>query len=64
MLLTNILMGIIIFQLTVVFGGICNIEKILNRLNIISAEYRKLKKVNDDLIAREKKYGKTKNNRS
>ena len=48
MLLTNILLGIIIYVLFIIFGVLCNIDKKL----LSNAEYLKLKKLRDDLMAR------------
>ena len=49
MLITNILLGIIIFFMVVIYGGICNIFTKLNGINIGNAEYLRLKKLSDSL---------------
>ena len=49
MLITNILLGVIIFFMVIISGGICNIDKKLNGVVISNAEIIRLKKLSDSL---------------
>ena len=50
MLITNILLGVIIFFMVIISGGICNIDKKLNGVVISNAEIIRLKKLSDSLM--------------
>ena len=47
MLMTNILLGIIIFFMVTIFGSLCNIDKKLNGIVINNAESLRLKRLSD-----------------
>lgn len=49
LMLTNILLGLIIFLLIIIFGALCNIDRKL----LSNAEYLRLKRLSDGLMVSE-----------
>ena len=55
MLITNLLLGIIIFFMIIIYGGLCTMNTILNGLVISNAESLRLKRLSDNLMKRKGK---------